>query len=207
MESSSIGPVLDSLTHNHVVFTPLLTRTKWHGPPNDAVDKEWEALYDIGISAISGAQAALLPNKTTNLAGLDDKYIISLDVFHQLHCLNTLRKFQHPKRYPRMSLGKSSLWSGFGSPYSTAILFRYGKIDHINHCIQAIREALMCYADRTLDPFLEPNDRDHSQVSFESYHTCRDFGAIQKWAQEHQSPFKFSDVVMAHGALVPANLG
>ncbi|KAF8312634.1 hypothetical protein DL93DRAFT_2168257 [Clavulina sp. PMI_390] len=185
-------PVLDSITHTRAVFTPLLAKTKWHGPPNDAVDRAWEDLYDTGISAISGAQASLLLNKTTPIAGLEDKYIVSLDVFHQLHCLNTLRKFQHPKRYPYVVQQRYREDKG------------YGTIDHIDHCIQAIRETLMCHADRTLDPYVKPSDRNRTQVSFESYHTCRDFGAIQQWARDNQSPFKFSDTVLAHGSLVPA---
>lgn len=43
--------------------------------------------------------AAQLPNCTTRIPGDDNGYIVGLDVFHQLHCLNHLRKTLYPDRY------------------------------------------------------------------------------------------------------------
>lgn len=59
----------------------------------------------------------------------------------------------------------------------------------------------MCIADTAMDSFIYREDSGHSEVWFESMHTCHDFNAIQKWAIENRSPYKFSDNVMAHGAL------
>lgn len=39
------------------------------------------------MNRIPKSQAALLPNKTAPIPGDDGYYIITLDVFHQLHCL------------------------------------------------------------------------------------------------------------------------
>jgi len=44
-------------------------------------------------------QARLLPNHTVKIPGMKDEYIIGLDVFHQLHCLNLFRKLIYPERY------------------------------------------------------------------------------------------------------------
>lgn len=43
--------------------------------------------------------AAQLANRTTRMPGDDNVYVIGLDVFHQLHCLNHLRKTLYPDRY------------------------------------------------------------------------------------------------------------
>jgi hypothetical protein len=43
--------------------------------------------------------AAQLPNRTTRIPGDDDGYVVGLDVLHQLHCLNMLRKSLYPDRY------------------------------------------------------------------------------------------------------------
>jgi Mycotoxin biosynthesis protein UstYa len=54
---------------------------------------------DVGINRIDGAMAAQLPNRTTRIPGDDDGYVVGLDVLHQLHCLNILRKSLYPDRY------------------------------------------------------------------------------------------------------------
>lgn len=48
----------------------------------------------VGISAIPKSQAALLPNRTVPFPRQEENYIITLDVFHQLHCL--VRPFLKP---------------------------------------------------------------------------------------------------------------
>lgn len=79
---------------------------------------------------------------------------------------------------------------------------RFGTIDHIDHCIQAIREALTCAADNVMDSFIDREDSGHSEVWFESMHTCHDWDAIQRWAKKNRSPYLFDDTLMAHGSLV-----
>jgi hypothetical protein len=54
----------------------------------------------VGISRINGVDAAQLPNFTTAIPNMLDSYVVELDVFHQLHCLNALRKTLFPLRYP-----------------------------------------------------------------------------------------------------------
>jgi hypothetical protein len=51
------------------------------------------------ISQISPESAAMLPNATTPFTNDTSHYIVELDVFHQLHCLNVLRKLVYPDVY------------------------------------------------------------------------------------------------------------
>jgi len=53
----------------------------------------------VGVSQIPKSDAVKLVNTTLPRPGSDD-YLIELDVFHQLHCLNDLRKAFYPDRYP-----------------------------------------------------------------------------------------------------------
>lgn len=84
--------------------------------PTDDLDKRWEDLYDcmlsralgipvadadiqtVGISSIPRWQADKLENKTEAIPGTED-YLIELDMFHQLHCLDMVRKALYPDRY------------------------------------------------------------------------------------------------------------
>jgi hypothetical protein len=43
-------------------------------------------------SQISEIEAAKLDSTTLNIPNRPDQFLIELDVYHQLHCLNTIRK-------------------------------------------------------------------------------------------------------------------
>ena len=78
--------------------------------PTDATDEAWESLYpsqslfliekqygdllllygfdpSVGLSRISKAESKKLANWTEPIPGDESHYVISLDVFHQIHCL------------------------------------------------------------------------------------------------------------------------
>src|SRR4051812_13267819 len=54
-----------------------------------------------GISKISAEEAKKLPVPTLTIPGTND-YLVQLDVFHELHCLNDLRKLLYPERFHMM---------------------------------------------------------------------------------------------------------
>ena len=96
------------------------------GVPTDETDALWEDLYQCkqflyvyypssklqnsntnmhiskdGVSAINSAEAAKLPNRTSAIPSSPNQFVVELDVFHQIHCLNALRKTLYPERYKR----------------------------------------------------------------------------------------------------------
>jgi hypothetical protein len=56
----------------------------------------------VGISWLTKKEASHLLNKTLPAPHDSDKYMIQLEVFHNLHCLNMLRKSLYPDQYPEM---------------------------------------------------------------------------------------------------------
>lgn len=98
-----------------------MTKTPYMGYPNDEIDQMWEDLYQCklrnltllhnvvradtiyhrvdGDSAITKEEASRLALPTINERGTD-RYLIQLEVFHQLHCLNDIRKAFYPERWP-----------------------------------------------------------------------------------------------------------
>ncbi|KAJ7174400.1 hypothetical protein C8R46DRAFT_990506 [Mycena filopes] len=131
--------------------------------PSPAVDEAWSALYSVAQTKISRTDAMKLANKTWPLIGEKGSYIFALDVFHQLHCLDIIRKqllISAGHNYTRIS----------GS--------------HIRHCFGAIRQALMCSADISVivwqwsDKFKMVEQRD------DVLHVCRDYDMIRQWASQ-----------------------
>ena len=55
------------------------------------------------LSTVDGQTAGRLPNKTERLAvpGRENEFIITLDVFHQLHCLDVVRMALYRDRYDK----------------------------------------------------------------------------------------------------------
>ncbi|PVH72008.1 hypothetical protein DL98DRAFT_351932, partial [Cadophora sp. DSE1049] len=100
-------------------------------------------------------------------------YFFGMDVFHQLHCLDYLRK-------------KTTLYSHLYPPEeSKAEDEQIPPEFHIPHCIDSIRLSLQCHADLSLIPqrwadgWLEP------WAVWTNKHMCRNFDAIRDWAQSN----------------------
>lgn len=113
--------------------------------PNDSADKVWGEWEIARIFPISSAEIIRLGKDPRTVAKLendiwglgDDAYSGAFDVFHQIHCLNTLRRIAYSKHYnltlidtakPELSLQEI----------------------HVNHCVDILLQALQCSANVNL---------------------------------------------------------
>lgn len=123
-----------------------------------------DSVQKLRITEEERAQAGL---NTAQYPDGSGDYISSLDVAHQIHCLDEVRKATNPEYYKPMVNDKL-------------------QKDHIAHCINYIRQILMCRADVTL---LEYHDvesaglgSERQRTTFDSPHMCADYGKIYDWA-------------------------
>jgi hypothetical protein len=136
---------------------------------------------------------------------MPDQYVIELDVFHQLHCLNAIRKTLFPERY----------WADFDDyytedgrrNYTSTAAKHYGKdvplffrfvlavfsVTHdayyytlTDHCLDSIRQSIMCHGDVATVYWQWMPVRRQPLPRLEITHTCRDFEAIKEWAKNHR---------------------
>jgi len=56
-------------------------------------------------------------------------------------------------------------------------------VDHVQHCFDYLRQALLCAADQTLE---ERNDDISGVRGWGARHQCRDFGALKSWTENHR---------------------
>ncbi|KAG9236248.1 hypothetical protein BJ875DRAFT_337318, partial [Amylocarpus encephaloides] len=96
-----------------------------------------------------------------------DGYIGYIDVFHQLHCLDLIRKYIYRAGYPDhadfQDTPERILW-------------------HVDHCIDVLRQKIMCDGDIDVITFIDQSDVGKLPwPRFHIPHMCRDYGAIQKW--------------------------
>jgi len=98
------------------------------------------------------------------------KYMVVVEAIHSLHCLNMLRKRIYLHDYPELDSRNLP--------------------NHVDHCIEALRQNLMCTADMTPAPIFYSSAVDKVQPNFEITHSCRNLRPLLKWARTrsvHQS--------------------
>ncbi|KAK4455394.1 hypothetical protein QBC34DRAFT_389824 [Podospora aff. communis PSN243] len=150
-------------------------KTPFQGWPSDEVDQQWASLYNPGmLSAIDADSASLLPDETERLPlqGRETEYAITLDVFHQLHCLDIVR----------MALYKEDR-------YNKHFYFPNGTVDyckwlHVDHCLDQVRQALVCQADVSVVFYSWSDVVEGLRPRVDNMHTCRDYSKILKWAAD-----------------------
>lgn len=166
-----------------VRFSPSLnhTRTPYMGGPSPEVDQAWEELYNaFGNSRLPKSEADKLRIKTLEIPDDPGYYISQLDVFHELHCLNSLRQYMYPEYY------------NLTNP--TGLM-----IEHRDHCIDTLRQSLMCSADITPISFVWDEEKHMAFGLPASYHQCRNFSKIQEWAKQNQMITPFDRTRHGHG--------
>ncbi|CEJ87111.1 hypothetical protein VHEMI04306 [[Torrubiella] hemipterigena] len=135
--------------------------TQYVGKPSDEIDLAWEELIRGQVVDLIGDEAKDWVNKTTRHHG--QWYPVGADVFHQLHCVNMLRRNLNPEYY---------------KPYNPEPL----HTEHMYHCLDYLRQGVMCQSDLTPMYFEYSAVRHRTRQVQETWHTCRDFDRIQAWS-------------------------
>ncbi|KIW86203.1 hypothetical protein Z517_01598 [Fonsecaea pedrosoi CBS 271.37] len=100
-------------------------------------------------------------------------------VFHQLHCLNGIRQaywFTHAVATGAATLSASA--DGPDADMSEMISPR-----HISHCVDLLRQALMCQPDLTV----EVKDERGGVTGFGTVHQCKDWAQLMAWMAEWET--------------------
>ncbi|KAH7890212.1 hypothetical protein F5I97DRAFT_1801771, partial [Phlebopus sp. FC_14] len=181
-----IAPANDALEYVQTRFNNVWDESIYNGDPSPIVDAAWEALYTRGIMQLPESEAALLPNKTARIPGDEENYIFTFGVFHQLHCLNMIRQALHPEYY------NAAYYAKKGSRHPLMIHVEgHEGFDHLGHCIDSLRESLLCSADITPVVWAWDDKQRRTSPRLDVVHVCRDYEKIQEWAYAHliQTPF------------------
>ncbi|KAK4218813.1 hypothetical protein QBC37DRAFT_178945 [Rhypophila decipiens] len=148
-----------SNAHWKIVYPPHEPR--WVAdPPNPAIDVMWNAVERGRTVYLQGPEADFVRERTTFENGY---WVTGLDVFHQLHCLNSVRKALWPEYYHING----------SDPIQKM---------HINHCLDYVRQALMCHADSTPIRRKFFPEAGVFGPDLTIMHTCRDIDGMMNWS-------------------------
>ena len=67
------------------------------------------------------------------------------------------------------------------------------QVGHAQHCIEYLRQNIICAADTTLEP-IKPED--NGVDGFGNKHNCRNYSAVKEWAELYRG----TDTAGQHGA-------
>ncbi|KJA18657.1 hypothetical protein HYPSUDRAFT_106902, partial [Hypholoma sublateritium FD-334 SS-4] len=150
----------------------------YHGKPYMELDEAWHRITK-GVRVIRLTREDLLeigkqdtPSKVKFSEADGGGYMAALEVAHELHCLNVLRKYLHFDYY-----GKEDPFFTESEPKT------YRK--HLEHCIEILRQSLMCTAHNNMITFEWVRGFSTPYPDFNTRHICRDFEKIISWQNAH----------------------
>ncbi|ORX96154.1 hypothetical protein BCR34DRAFT_443406, partial [Clohesyomyces aquaticus] len=144
----------------------------------DAVDAKWDWATD-GIPDTMVTREEMLKMNMDPAGALEITdpqtgkrgFRVAIEVFHQLHCLNLLRQANH-----------KSYYAPLGGDTAAEPEDLHG---HLDHCIDALRQFVMCQADTNVFPFRFPFNDGDPWPDYSSPRMCRNYEKIRDWAVEH----------------------
>ncbi|KAF2399115.1 ATP-dependent DNA helicase [Trichodelitschia bisporula] len=134
-----------------------------------------------GLISAPSAWAVELGLPTSKQRTADGETVLQVDMFHQLHCLERIRMdiISAPFMYQL-------------NPNRTD---QHPWTRHTLHCVDYLRQAVMCNGDVTLVSTGKDLEFDHSPPR-----QCRDFEAISKWVLDHKWEYeRYTNIVTLGG--------
>ncbi|KAH8812255.1 hypothetical protein F5884DRAFT_898552 [Xylogone sp. PMI_703] len=140
--------------------TGVPEKTAFFGVSNASTDAAWNTILDAGLVQLTQPQADKLSAPTARNPTNPTSYVGMLEVFHQLHCLHTIRRVV----------------------YSSDEAFISDQSGHIAHCFEYLRQTLMCLADVHIAPISWNEKKRQYAIHHDTVRQCRNFEKIHLWA-------------------------
>ncbi|KAL7941843.1 tat pathway signal sequence [Trichoderma barbatum] len=178
----------------HLLDSPAKEAVKWEkvvldhsisidnsfkGQPRPEQDAAWNSLVLYQKLVISNdkldATGAVQLNDGT------DRVLFTLNVFHNLHCLNYIRKFifrsgNYEDMFPELG--------------------RDGQLDHAGYCVDMIRQSIICEGDISISTYDWKIDHLLPWPNFRVAHECVNWDNIVDWARKHAAPNLRGSILM-----------
>ncbi|KAI0478577.1 hypothetical protein GGR56DRAFT_328896 [Xylariaceae sp. FL0804] len=137
-------------------------------PPSEHTNRAWRDIFPAEGGFF--VHPTIAPTRST------------FSVFHQLHCLNGLRG----------GYWANQLAASKGQKQVDADLPVDIQTSHMRHCIDLLRQSLMCHGDVTLEVVDEDINGVHG---FRTPHKCIDWENLKEWTSQQQAKKHVDQIV------------
>ncbi|RAH40200.1 oxidase ustYa family protein [Aspergillus brunneoviolaceus CBS 621.78] len=180
--------LIDSPLHEAIhmerktVYAAIDSKNPFKGAPSEELDHAWHQLFVNSNIRVTAEDLARINRTSVPINDEKGGYYAIPDVYHQLHCLKFLRQVVYQNYYH------------IGKPTTPV---------HIEHCVDNLRQNIMCKADVALLTFTwDPNDR-APKPNFVVDHECANWDMVDNWAKEHAFDI-FDETTLVHPTLGPS---
>ncbi|KAL3421692.1 hypothetical protein PVAG01_05848 [Phlyctema vagabunda] len=148
--------------------------------PSLEVDIAWKEMWDSRPVPVSKGQVLAMGKDPAEAVQIpedwgygSEKYFGRVDVFHQIHCLDALRREVHFEHY----YGKK-----YPNGYKDTTDFH--RL-HVSHCIHLLLQNIMCSANTDIYTHIWTDTLDHAFPDFNIQHQCKSFDKIVEWQSKN----------------------
>ncbi|KAL1311894.1 hypothetical protein AAFC00_001966 [Neodothiora populina] len=146
------------------IYGNVHATSRYKGPPTAAVDRAWRDLFRYSNIRINAADLALRGRTSVQLNDGSGDFLATPDTYHQLHCLWYIFQNVHPESY-------------------TVNATNVPILDHLDHCIDALRQHIMCHATASLQTYSWIPDLKIPWANFTVDNICVDWEEYDGWAK------------------------
>ncbi|KAF2472388.1 uncharacterized protein BDR25DRAFT_13997 [Lindgomyces ingoldianus] len=151
----------------HTVAKPFNWTTPYSASNKTLTNTLWRSLFPIGQGVVyiptTWALSQNLPTSILNSANASEA-VYFIAAYHQLHCLSVIRSTLYKYKEGRVSGEEGVKW------------------DHAIHCLDSLRQSVMCTADSTL-----LYTEDGIVFGDRQARTCRDWEGLREWVVAHHA--------------------
>ncbi|KAI1325973.1 hypothetical protein F5Y16DRAFT_250380 [Xylariaceae sp. FL0255] len=161
-------PIREALRYeDRTVNFDFNTVNRFKGPTVKEVDRAWLQLlnggHELRMSKEEVARAGL---ETVDLEDGSGDQIVLSTTYHMLHCIYVLYQLNHPEFY------------GVDPGLVPQDI-------HVDHCVDNLRQYLMCHATDSLMTFVWREDTPRPYPALDTTETCVDWDYYDKWTRAH----------------------
>ncbi|KJZ71241.1 hypothetical protein HIM_09384 [Hirsutella minnesotensis 3608] len=170
-------PVNAALDRKEFVTTrfngSLWYESPFKGPPSPAVEEAWHSVMKYGMISVTAQDYERVQHSTRTAVRFPDEagggYMATTIGTHHLHCLHYLWQDHHQAYFPDMARK------------AREVPEMYER--HFEHCVDYIRQSLMCNFDTGLITYNWVLQHQNPTPNSNAMHKCIDWDAVQGWLQ------------------------
>ncbi|KAF2232283.1 hypothetical protein EV356DRAFT_450394 [Viridothelium virens] len=153
----------------------LWYQTPFTGPPTPDVERAWYEVMKYGMISISKNDIEKIghPDWSAQFPSeIGGGYIAATIGTHQLHCLHWIWQDHYIDAVPTMQQKKKTVPEMYER--------------HYEHCVNYIRQSLMCQFDTGVIPYNWVLDHQNPTPNANTHHKCVDWDALQAWLRKRR---------------------